>query len=80
MQRPDLLSSDAGQSASRLIDEMSRLFYLSRAIHVAAELGIADHIGDEPVAMASLAEKTGADAGALKRLIRFLAAYGVFEE
>ncbi len=80
MKIPDLLSNDAGQSAARVIDEMSRLYYLSRANHVAAELGIADLLGDDPVAPSELAEKTGTDAAALTRLLRFLSAYQVFEE
>lgn len=80
MRKPALLSNDAAQSAARQIDEMSRLYYLSRAIHVAAELGIADHLTGEPAAAAQLAEKTGTDSAALKRLLRFLAGYGIFEE
>ena len=80
MDKPDLLSADAGQSGARLIDEMSRLYYLSRAIHVAAEVGIADQLGDEPVALDEVARRTGTHAVALKRLLRFLAAYRVFEE
>lgn len=80
MKIPDLLSNEAGQSAAHLIAEMSRLYYLSRAIHVAAELGIADQLDDEPVALNELAEKTGTDATAIKRLLRFLSAYQIFEE
>jgi C-methyltransferase len=80
MERPELLSDGAGQSAARAIDEMSRLYYLSRAIQVAAELGIADHLGDDQVALDDLARTTGTNAGALKRLLRFLSAYRVFEE
>lgn len=80
MQKPDLLSRDAEQSAARLIDEMSRLYYLSRAIHVAAELGVADRLGDDAVGIATLAEATGAKAVALRRLLRFLSAYRIFEE
>ena len=37
MQKPELLSRDAEQSPARLIGEMSRLYFLSRAIQVAAE-------------------------------------------
>ncbi|MEJ2122736.1 MAG: methyltransferase [Alphaproteobacteria bacterium] len=79
MQKPELLSNDAGQSPARMIDEMSRLYYLSRAIHVAAELGIADRLADEPMTVTSLAETSGTDAGALRRLLRFLSAYQIFE-
>ena len=80
MEIPALFSRDAGQSAARLIDEMSRLYYLSRAIHVVAELGLADHLGDEPLSPKDLAEITGTNAAALTRLLRFLSAYGIFQE
>ncbi len=80
MEIPALLSRDAGQSAARLIDEMSRLYYVSRAIHVVAELGLADHLGDEPLSPRDLAEITGTNAAALTRLLRFLSAYGIFQE
>jgi len=51
----------------------------ARALHLVAELGIADHITDEPVAAASLAPRCGVDPGALDRLMRLLAAHGIFE-
>jgi|SRR5215470_14314520 len=78
MEKPDILSKEAGQSAARVVDEMSRLYYLSRAIHVAAELGIADCLTEAPVALEDIAEKTGTDATCLKRLLLFLSAYGIF--
>src|SRR5262245_33354739 len=80
MEKPEILSRDAGQSAARAIDEMSRLYYLSRAIHVAAELGIADHLSDAPVALDEIAKETGTNTTCLRRLLRFLSAYGIFVE
>lgn len=80
MQTPRLLSNDAMRSPARLIDEMSRLYYLSRALHVAAELGIANELRDDDGAVDELARRSGTDAVALHRLLRFLSAYGVFEE
>jgi C-methyltransferase len=80
VQKPELLSRDGAQSPARLIDEMSRLYYLSRAIHVAAEVGIADKLGDSTTPVATLSEATGTKAEALRRLLRFLSAYGIFEE
>ncbi len=80
MDIPALLSNEAGRSASRLVDEMSRLFWMSRAIHVAAELGISDQLNDEPLTATELAEKTGTNAAALGRLLQFLSAYGIFEK
>jgi O-methyltransferase len=51
----------------------------SRALHLVTELGVADHIAEEPVSVAELAQRSGADAGALDRLLRLLAAHGIFE-
>lgn len=57
------------------------LSYLSaRALHVAAELGIADLLRDGPRSVAELASRTGAHAPALGRLLRALAGHGIFAE
>jgi len=52
-------------------------YKLSQAIYVAAELGIADLL---PRSCDELAEATGADPATLYRLLRALAAAGVFRE
>jgi C-methyltransferase len=52
---------------------------VSRCLHVVAELGVADHIGDEAVGAAELASRCDAHAEALDRVLRLLAAHGVFE-
>jgi hypothetical protein len=59
--------------------QLSAAYYVSRALHTVADLGIADALGDSPQTAASLATATGADAGALERVLRLLALYGVFE-
>ena len=51
----------------------------SRCLHVVAELGVADDMGDEPVSAETLASRCGADADALDRGLRLLAAHGIFE-
>lgn len=51
----------------------------SRALHVVAELGVADHIDDDPVLAKELAARSGADADALDRTLMLLAAHGVFD-
>ena len=79
MDTPELFSKQAGQSPARIVDEMARFYYLSRAIHVAAELEIADHLGESPLALDALAVKTNANAASLMRLVRFLSGYGIFE-
>lgn len=55
-------------------------FQLSQAVHVAATLGVADLLVDGPQASEDLAAKTGADPQSLHRLLRALAAAGVFHE
>jgi hypothetical protein len=59
--------------------QLSAGYYVSRALHAVAELGVADALGDTPQTTASLAAATGADAAALDRVLRLLALYGVFE-
>ena len=55
-------------------------FWVSSAIYVAAKLGFADHMGDGSMDADELAERVGADSGALFRLLRALASVGVFTE
>jgi hypothetical protein len=53
---------------------------VSRAIHVAAALGIAKALGAGPRTVGDLAASTGAHAGSLHRSVRALASVGVFTE
>jgi len=54
-------------------------YSLSRCLHVVADLGVADALGDSPRTAAALAESTGADADALNRVLRLLSCHGIFE-
>lgn len=54
-------------------------YCLSRSLHVVADLGVADALADTPKTAADLAESVGANADALGRMLRLLAAHGVFE-
>ncbi len=54
--------------------------WVSQAIAVAADLGIADLLADGPKASSELARATGAHPRALYRLLRALAGVGVFTE
>ena len=51
----------------------------STCLHVIAELGVADHIGEAPVDASKLAARCGVDADALARVLRLLSDHGVFE-
>jgi hypothetical protein len=52
----------------------------SQALYVAAKLNVADHLARKPMTGAELASVTGADAGALRRVMRALCALDVFAE
>ena len=55
-------------------------YYVSRAIYVAAKLGIADLLADGARGHDELAEATGTQADSLRRVLRLLASAGVFTE
>ncbi len=63
----------------RLI-QMSSAYWQSRALHAAAELGIADALADEEQEIQQLADSLSLHQDHLYRLLRMLAALGVFEE
>src|SRR5262249_34284290 len=51
---------------------------IARCIHVIAEAGVADALDERPTAASELAARTGLSADALARMLRLLAAHGVF--
>jgi len=53
-------------------------FQLSQALYVVAKLGVCTALADGPRTIEDLAAATGADAGALGRIIRSLAPLGLF--
>jgi hypothetical protein len=59
--------------------QLSAGYYVSRALHAIAELGVADALGETPQSPASLAAAAAAEASALERVLRLLALYGIFE-
>jgi hypothetical protein len=54
--------------------------YVSRALALAAKLGVADLLAEGPRDAQELAKATGTHAGALRRVMRLLAAAGLFQE
>jgi hypothetical protein len=63
----------------RLI-QISSAFWLSRCLYVAAVLDIASCLGDDTLPCADIAARVGAEPDATYRLLRMLAANGVFDE
>ncbi|MEP7314962.1 MAG: methyltransferase [Pseudomonadota bacterium] len=66
------------KSPAETVMLLSTAYWASRCMHVAAEFGIADALGDEPQTAAALASKTSTHAAALHRILRSLATHGVF--
>jgi hypothetical protein len=63
-----------------LLFQMATGHYVSQAIYVAAELGIADRLAGGPQAHDELAKATGTHAPSLRRVLRLLASAGVLAE
>src|SRR3954452_25554396 len=61
---------------------MQMLFgkHITYCISAVARLGVADHMASGPVHVERLAEKTGAHAPSLYRVMRCLASFDVFDE
>jgi hypothetical protein len=66
--------------APAVLFQMVTGYYISRAIHVAATLGIADLLAHGPQPSSALAKATGTHAESLTRVLRLLASVGVFTE
>src|SRR5262245_25856409 len=60
--------------------QMINSYQVSQALHVAATLGVADQLKDGPKPYDVVARTCGAHAASLYRLLRALAAVGVFHE
>lgn len=60
--------------------EMATAHWVSRYICVAAQMGLADKLADEPKTAGELAASTAADPASLYRFLRTLAGLGVFVE
>jgi hypothetical protein len=72
---------EAGEQPPGLaLYQMSIGHYLSRALALAATLGIADLLADGPRDHHDLARACATDASSLRRVLRLLASRGVFEE
>jgi len=60
--------------------QISSAFWQSRVLYVATRLDIAGALGDRTLSVSDIAEKVSAQADAIERLLRFLAAMGIFEQ
>jgi hypothetical protein len=67
------------QDPADLVASLAEAYVNSRCLHVIADLGVCDVVGDLPMRVTEIAAEVGADAAALGRVMRHLAALGVFE-
>ena len=61
------------------LQQMAAGYCLPRCLHMAANLGVADALDETPRTVADLAASVGAHPNALSRVLRLLAAHGVFQ-
>jgi len=66
--------------ASQRVTQIARGYQLSQALYVAAKLGVADVLAEQPLAAEAIARAVGARASQLRRVLRALVAAGVFCE
>jgi len=67
-------------SPAMQLANMSRWYVVSRGIHTIAQLGLANHMSNEPLDVQQLAKLSGTRSDMLERLLKFLSAYGLFKE
>lgn len=67
-------------TTSETLESMIHGFEVTQALHVMAQLRIADHLSDGPRSVEEIAGIVDADARALHRVLRLLASVGVFAE
>ena len=68
------------EPAEQTVMGIARGYQLSQALYVAAKLGVADVLDPQPLAPEAIARAVGARASQLRRVLRALAAAGVFCE
>jgi hypothetical protein len=64
---------------AQVVKDLAVAYWVSRCLHLVAELGIADHLGDAPATAQVLASACGLQTQPLNRVLRALANHGVFE-
>ena len=71
-------NDNSAQNALDKLTELTGAYWLSRCVHVAADLGVADALGDEPQTAEQLASAVKANPHNLNRVLRLLVANGIF--
>lgn len=67
------------ENPQELVMGVATQYWTSRCLHVIAELGVADQLGDEPASAQRLAQQVNVQPEALFRVLRLLAGFGIFQ-
>src|SRR5262245_4779101 len=70
--------AETAPDPAKLVSDLSRAHIAARCLHVIADCGAADAVGPGGATPATIAKHTGLTADALDRMLRLLAAHGVF--
>jgi C-methyltransferase len=63
----------------QVVWDLAQAVIPAKALHVVAELGVADYLDDQPLAASELAGQCGANTDGLDRVLRLLCAHGIFQ-
>jgi SAM-dependent methyltransferase len=74
------MSSSMESSPAARVRRLSNSVHDAAIVRAAAELGLADAVGDGPTPVVEIAARVAAEPKALARLLRALVAYGIFEQ
>ncbi len=74
------MNSDIAPASPNALLQIATGFWASRALYIAAKLGIADLLSAGPESAERLASASGVHAASLRRVLRALASLGVFAE
>jgi hypothetical protein len=66
-------------SPAQVVGDLAKAHIAARCLHVAAEFGVADAVGEGPTDPREIGARTGLAPDAVGRILRLLAAHGVFE-
>ena len=69
---------DSPREPAEIVAELARAHIAARCLHVIADCGAADAVGSSGATPAEIAARTGFNADALDRMLRLLAAHGIF--
>lgn len=72
------MDTNVAARPEELIWSLANSVVTSRALHLAAELGVADEVGESAVSVGELADRLHVDPAALERVLLLLAGCGIF--